>query len=304
MKFLTLGSIIPDKAASVLYLQQRGLLHNRRICPNCLDPAGMKIQFRDKGDRWRCRKRACNDYEIPLRKDTWFEGSKLPFRTIILFVYSWSRKWTSIEFATEQLDMGESAVVDYNNYMREICAEDLLANPRRIGGQGLTVEVDESVFTKRKNQVGRPPVPQQWVFGGICRETGDSFLYSVPVRNAVMLETAIKESIEPGTNILSDQWAGYNGVGAILDPVSQAPMYTHSTVCHARNFVDPVTGTHTQNIENHWGKAKKRNKEQNGTHRHMLDSYLCEWMWRRRNRNDPCLFEKMMTDIVTHWPPQ
>ena len=40
------------------------------------------------------------------------------------------------------------------------CAADLLANHVVIGGQNMTVEVDESLFTRRKKHQGRV-LPQQ-----------------------------------------------------------------------------------------------------------------------------------------------
>ena len=53
---------------------------------------------------------------------------------------------------------------------------------------------------------------------------------------------------------------------------------------------------HTQNVERSWKSAKERNKRHNGTHRQMLDSYMCEWMWRKRNANNN-LFDQILNDI-------
>ena len=281
--------LVPDKAASVSFLQQHGILHNPRICSN---QHNMTLDI--SGDRWRCRAAACRK-EVGLRVGTWLEGSRLEFRKIVLFMYCWSHEYTSIKWSNHELDMGPGAVVDFNNYMREVCAATLLANRPQIGGYGTTVEIDESLFSKRKNNRGRARY-QQWVFGGICRETSESFLYSVPDRSEATLLPIIQDSIRPGTTIMSDCWASYNNI-------SQAG-YQHLSVNHSLNFVDPTTGAHTQNIECHWKNAKRRNKKHHGTHKHMLDSYLCEWMWRQRNRGAPCLFQKIMDDIAVHYPPQ
>ena len=88
-----------------------------------------------------------------------------------------------------------------------------------IGGPGTTVEVDESLFSRRKNHQGRV-LPQKWVFGGICRETRESFMYAVPDRSAPdrsarTLLPIIQASIAPGTTIMSDIWAAYGGIEAM-----------------------------------------------------------------------------------------
>jgi hypothetical protein len=41
---------------------------------------------------------------------------------------------------------------------------------------------------------------------------------------------------------------------------------------HTYNFVYPFSGAYTQNVENMWGGAKKRNKKENGTAAHLLGS--------------------------------
>ena len=161
----------------------------------------------------------------------------------------------------------------------------------------MTVEVDESLFTRRKNHQGRV-LPQQWVFGGWCRETKESFMYSVPDRSAGTLIPIIQASIRPRTNITSDMWRACGGIAAM-----QGMVFNHLTVNQTLNFVNPQTGAHTQSVERSWKSAKERNKRHNGTHRRMLDSYLCEWMWRQRHRNLD-LFDQILADIAACWPPQ
>ena len=124
-------------------------------------------------------------------------------------------------------------------------------------------------------------------------------MFAVPDRSAATLMPIITQSILPGTRIMSDQWQAYNGIAA-----AAGMGYTHETVNNSLHFVHPTTGANTQRIERSWKTAKERNKRQNGTHRQMVDSYLCEYMWRNRvtmAQADP--FDSILNDIVTFWPP-
>lgn len=294
MNFLSLSSVVHDNKSSIQFLQRRGILHTSRKCSKGHD---MNLSVSDSQERWRCSRRECRQ-DITIRKDTWLEGSKLSFRQIVMFIYCWSSEMTNVKFTEKELDICQETTVDWNNYLREVCAFHLLQNPIIIGGPGTTVEIDESVFTRRKSNVGRV-LPQQWVFGGICRETSECFMFAVENRRADTLMPIIQQYILPGTHIISDQWPAYNGITA-----APGMNYTHNTVNHSRNFVDPNTGANTQRIERSWKAAKERNKRHNGTHRQMLDSYLCEFMWRRRLAAagiDP--FDAILGHIVAFWPP-
>lgn len=80
----------------------------------------------------------------------------------------------------------------------------MMNNNAVIGGPNTTVEIDESCFTKRKYNRGRL-LPNQWVLGGICRETKESFLVPVPNRSARTLLPIIIENVAPGTTIITDE---------------------------------------------------------------------------------------------------
>src|ERR1043165_1953807 len=110
----------------------------------------------------RCRQ------DIHVRKGTWLEGSKVSFSQIVLFFYYWSKELTSIRFCEEEFEFCKEAVIDWNMYLHEVCADTLLNNPVITGGLNRTVEIDESLFTRGTSNEGRL-MPHQWVFGGICR---------------------------------------------------------------------------------------------------------------------------------------
>ena len=121
--------------------------------------------------------------------------------------------------------------------------------------------------------------------------TKECFMYRAEDRSAATLLPIIADSVLPDSNAHSDLWRAYNDVGAIG--------FQHF---HSLNFVDPNTGSYTQNVERSWKSAKERNTRRNSTHRSLLDSYFCEYMWRQRHKNGD-LFEQVLADIAVFWPP-
>ena len=93
--------------------------------------------------------------------------------------------------------------------MRDACFFDVQdEEKRKIGGQGKIVEIDESMFTKRKNHCGRV-FPQQWVVGGVCRGTKEMFVECVDDRASETLMNVIWNRVEPGSLIYTSCWKGY-----------------------------------------------------------------------------------------------
>jgi transposase-like protein len=166
-------------------------------------------------------------------------------------------------------------------------------NYEEIGGPGLIVEIDESLFVRRKNNAVRILL-QQWIFGEIYRETNACFIISVPDRSEKTLLPIIQKCIRPGSIIMSVFWKAYNNL--------QQAGFIHNIVNHTYNFVDAYTGAYTQNIERLWGSAKWGNKKRRGTNINFLESYLTEFMWRTRLEKQDA-FQVILKDISEFWPP-
>ena len=134
------------------------------------------------------------------------------------------------------------------------------------------MEIDESKSGRRKYNRGRY-TEGHWVFGGTERITGNSFLVEVEKRDAATLLPIIQHHIRPGSVIYSDEWRAYCRLGGMG--------YTHKTVNHSQNFVDPITGAHTQQVESMWSSCKRMMRETKTMHSTLFETYLPEYMWRK-----------------------
>jgi hypothetical protein len=80
--------------------------------------------------------------------------------------------------------------------------EYVLRSSQKIGGPNKTVEIDDSKFGWSKINRGHK-MKGQWVFGGVERESGKTFLVPVPDTIADTLMAVISDWIEPGTTFIS-----------------------------------------------------------------------------------------------------
>ena len=95
-------------------------------------------------------------------------------------------------------------------------------------------------------------------------------MLSLPDRAGPTLMVKIEQYVADRTTITTDGWAGYNGIAR------SAKNYIHQVVNHTENFVDLLTGAHTQDIEGFWAHAKAKYKSARGFHRNVRANYLDE----------------------------
>ena len=132
----------------------------------------------------------------------------------------------------------------------------LRCEPIKLGGMGKIVEIDESKFGKKqKYNRGKMPNPGFWVFGAVERGTNKFVLWIVDKRDRETLQPLIKQNIERGTMIYSDDWSVYRN----LEDIG----YGHEIVNHSVEFVNE-NGAHTNTIEGFWGVWKANFKQIRG----------------------------------------
>ncbi|KAL8602278.1 hypothetical protein ACOMHN_022791 [Nucella lapillus] len=179
--------------------------------------------------------------------------------------------------------MSPKTVVDWCNFIREVCDEDLRRHPQQISGfdlqtgQPIVVEIDETKYFHRKYHRGQWR-EGHWVFGGIERETGKCFMVEVQDRTRPTLEALILQWILPGSHIISDGWRSYHHLEQLGGGI-----YLHDVIVHEQHFVDP--NNPTNNIENTWMRAKRKLKRQFGTSEALFQLHLYEFVRRNNYKN-------------------
>ena len=204
--------------AVIAWWRQYGLLATRMDCPGCNHHCNEQ-RAPDRLDEitWHCMNKNCKR-RVNIRCGSFFEVSKLKLWQVLALTYIWCSnagrsRGPAQDFVRHELDIGgEHTIVDWFQFCRDVAVSYFLNNPVPIGGLGHVVEIDESLFAKRKYNRGRL-IAEQWIFGGYDIETKHGFLVPVARRDAATLLPIIQQWVLPNTEIWSDMWAAYNNLG-------------------------------------------------------------------------------------------
>ncbi|OWZ13401.1 hypothetical protein PHMEG_00013279 [Phytophthora megakarya] len=266
------------KAAA--WAMEVGLLEKQMLCPQCTQPMRLNPKARHAARRHITTTKS-------ILVNSWFSKMKLTLPQALRLMFAWCMRAPQPQ-AAHMANYSERTVSDWYAACRVLCSKELLGGEFKIGGDGHIVEIDETSL-KKKSKYGRGRHYKEfWLFGGVDRATGQWFGRIVyDKRTKATLLPIIKQFIKPRTRIHSDMFATYvTERGARTHTLANnrtlASMhYEHSWVNHTLNFVDPVTGTHTNTIEGLWEMHIKRHiKAMRGMTQKYLDGYIDEYMWR------------------------
>lgn len=267
-----LKNILFDEEQCKSWLLQKNIILYERFCELC--HKRIFINLNRESYRHHC---LGGDVEMSMWKNTLFSKSKLRPSQLLNLLYYWiiGANHSMMKIMGGHSDRTITQfIVDVNNMVSNMIEEQ----DEIIGGPNIIVEIDESKFSKRKNNRGHH-VEGAWVIGGVERTPHRKmFAIQVQNRNSSTISQIIEKHVHEGSIIYTDCWKGY-------DYLEGSEKYMHRKVNHSLYFKDPITGIHTNSIEGTWAAVKSKIAKRYRCEMHLKD-HINSYIWRRQNNEN------------------
>ena len=144
MSILDLGPIAFGPTDDLIaWFRAKRLLARSQDCSNCNVPMrqGTRKDVTD-GLVWRCPQ--CKTTKS-IREGSFFTKSRLTLQKWLLLIHFWVKQYPVTDIAVDvEIDKNVGCAV--YKWLREVCSTKLLQSPIILGGPGVVVQVDESLF--------------------------------------------------------------------------------------------------------------------------------------------------------------
>lgn len=142
------------------------MLINSLHIPSKIHRCAVPMEERPRSDVsdgycWWCRQ--CKTRKS-IRDGSFFSKSKLTLQKWLLLIYLWARDCPMVD-AMDEAEVDSRTAVDVMQWLREVCSTKLLQTPIILGGPGVIVQIDESLFRhkpKVRIKGGKCPAPWQY----------------------------------------------------------------------------------------------------------------------------------------------
>lgn len=266
-----------NEEESLLYLVKLGIIKNEMTCDSCLSRMSL-VKFKRKQSlyRWVCKK-PCS-FTASITKNSFLSDFNIPFDKFLMILYKYIQGH-EIQEISEAIITNRKTISNLLDHVRERILVKVIESAEKLGGvdehgNKKIVEIDESVFFKRKYNRGRI-LNQQWFIAGIERGSRKCFIIPVPNRNAQTIVNVLKSFVHDNTIIMTDGWRAYKK--ALKD---MNDTFEHHSVNHSLNFVDPQDRTvHTQNVEGLFSRTKGFLKSKRGASLEQRSYYIAQFIW-------------------------
>uniref|UniRef100_A0A0A9ZCH6 Forkhead box protein N4 n=2 Tax=Lygus hesperus TaxID=30085 RepID=A0A0A9ZCH6_LYGHE len=279
-----LAHILRDEESTRAFLYDYKLLPQQKICPRC--NSEMKLTFVNNFYGWfKCN----NGHRYNAIKGTWFEGTHLGCREILLSTYCFLQKFsmdqTMAEVTAGKDVLEREVIVNWWYNTREVCIDaiereyDELASLGPIGGVGCTVIVDKMKIGELNNSHRRIK-DNVFILVMLEKGTGDYRIEVLEKLDYTTMMNHIVQNVETGTELLTEDWKGFSRLGHYG---------FHHKVLNDSERIPPDTL---------WFPHRQKLKNSGISHLHM-GHYLYEYLWRREiTRRDSDPFIALLQDVA------
>jgi transposase-like protein len=229
----------------------------------------------------------CNDcrYQFSPMAGTVFHDTHLPLTKWFLATYLMceSKKGMSANQLKRTLGVSYKTAWYLCHRIREAMKSDTSEKLKGI------VEADETFVGGRYDRRRKRESHDKPCVMGVIQRGGQVRANKIQSRGARAIAAFIKESVEQGAQLMTDEYAGYQKIGKDYD---------HNAVNHSKlEYVEGLT--HTNSIENFWSLFKRGlvGSFHKVSEKH-LDRYLDEFTYRFNGREDDRLFQNTLRNLV------
>ena len=268
---------------------------NGVICPTC---GRTDVSFLAKQRKWQC-KSAHTQRQFSVKVGTIFEDSPLGLDKWLVAVWMITNCKNGVSSYEIHRAIHVTQKTAWFMLQRVRLAMQTGSFAKKMGGEGGHIEADETfiggkarnmhIATKKRRITGTGGKDKAAVMG-ILERGGEVRAMVVPDRRRQTLHEAVKNHVEAGSALYTDQLLSYNGLEGD---------YAHQVINHAIKYVDG--SIHTNGLENFWSLLKRSIA---GTYVSVepfhLFRYLDEQTFRFNNRkemNDGDRFSKVVSQV-------
>ncbi len=246
------------------------------VCPRC---ESNKTYFLSTRRIWKCKSCA---KQFSVKVGTIFEDSPIGLDKWLpaLWLIANTKNGTSSWEIHRDLGVTQKSAwfmahrirfaMQTGSFEKKLCG-DIEADESFIGGKARNMHRDKRLKTIH----GRGPSGKAVVMAVLERH-GQVRATVVPSRKKQPLQSFVREHVEPGSNLFTNELKSYDGL---------SPEFAHQVINHAEQYVDGHV--HTNNCENFWSLLKRGI---NGTYVSVepfhLFRYLDEQAFRYNQRNE------------------
>lgn len=223
-----------------------------------------------------------------------FDRTRTPLRDWfhVMFLFCTTRNGVAAKEVERTLGVTYKTAWRMCHEVRKYMA--LVDGDEPVGGEGRTVEVDETMIGGARPNTGRGNYrSNKTIVVGAIERGGNVVTRVIPNIQKSNLLPAVKASVAPGSTVHTDQNHSYRNLPTMG--------FQHSAVNHNQN--EWARGDcHVQSIEGFWAQLKRGI---NGTHIHVsqkhLAKYLGEFEFRHNRRDRP---ETMLSELLVSFQRQ